>query len=800
MPNRRYRLPLLPLKGITVFPGMVLHFDIGKSKSIKAVERAMADKQLIFLSFQEDVLIDDPTPDDVAKFGTIAEVKQVLRVFDEGIRILIEGVERAKITKFVSDDEFMEVNCVTKTEIIPENSIEIQVAVRKIHHLLEDYMNLYDRITPEVMSSIMSVENPAELADATAANFPIKPQEKQLILEELDVGKRLELLIEFITNELKILEMERGIYAKVKTNLDRNQHEYFLREQIKVIRDELGEDDDYSEIDRYIEQIEKRNLPEYVVEKLREEIGHLSKQPTQSQEYSVIQNYIETVLSVPWEISTEESFDIKRASKILERDHYGLEKVKERALEYIAVKSLSNKNSGSILCLVGPPGTGKTSVAKSIAEALNRKYVRISLGGIQNESEIRGHRKTYVGAMAGRIVNALKLAGSNNPLILLDEIDKMSSDFRGDPSAAMLEVLDTEQNREFRDHFLEIPIDLSSVMFITTANTLETIPTPLLDRMDVIEVSGYTDEEKLCIAKKYLLPKQRAKNGLSAKNFKISDFAIKEIISKYTRESGVRNLERNIAALCRKAARKIVEEDVKTVNINTKMLQSMLGSPPYFQTIKNGEDLVGIATGLAWTQSGGEILFIEVNTMSGSGKVELTGNLGDVMKESALAAISYIRANSLKLGINADFFKTHDVHIHIPEGAIPKDGPSAGITMASALISELTGIPLKCDVAMTGEITLHGQVLPIGGLKEKTLAAMRAGIKTVIIPYDNRKDYEELPQCVKDNIVFVFAKSVDTVIRTALCRKINGVKGVDGNMNFIDKPNKNISKQPGRVI
>ena len=800
MPNRRYRLPLLPLKGITVFPGMVLHFDIGKSKSIKAVERAMADKQLIFLSFQEDVLIDDPTPDDVAKFGTIAEVKQVLRVFDEGIRILIEGVERAKITKFVSDDEFMEVNCVTKTEIMPENSIEIQVAVRKIHHLLEDYMNLYDRITPEVMSSIMSVEDPAELADATAANFPIKPQEKQLILEELDVGKRLELLIEFITNELKILEMERGIYAKVKTNLDRNQHEYFLREQIKVIRDELGEDDDYSEIDRYIEQIEKRNLPEYVTEKLREEINHLSKQPTQSQEYSVIQNYVETVLSVPWEISTEESFDIKRASKILERDHYGLEKVKERALEYIAVKSLSNKNSGSILCLVGPPGTGKTSVAKSIAEALNRKYVRISLGGIQNESEIRGHRKTYVGAMAGRIVNALKLAGSNNPLILLDEIDKMSSDFRGDPSAAMLEVLDPEQNREFRDHFLEIPIDLSSVMFITTANTLETIPTPLLDRMDVIEVSGYTDEEKLCIAKKYLLPKQRVKNGLSAKNFKISDFAIKEIISKYTRESGVRNLERNIAALCRKAARKIVEEDVKTVNINTKMLQSMLGSPPYFQTIKNGEDLVGVATGLAWTQSGGEILFIEVNTMSGSGKVELTGNLGDVMKESALAAISYIRANSLKLGINADFFKTHDVHIHIPEGAIPKDGPSAGITMASALISELTGIPLKCDVAMTGEITLHGQVLPIGGLKEKTLAAMRAGIKTVIIPYDNRKDYEELPQCVKDNIVFVFAKSVDTVIRTALCHKINGVKGVDGNMNFIDKPNKNISKQPGRVI
>lgn len=800
MPNRRYRLPLLPLKGITVFPGMVLHFDIGKSKSIKAVERAMADKQLIFLSFQEDVLIDDPTPDDVAKFGTIAEVKQVLRVFDEGIRILIEGVERAKITKFVSDDEFMEVNCVTKTEVIPENSIEIQVAVRKIHHLLEDYMNLYDRITPEVMSSIMSVEDPAELADATAANFPIKPQEKQLILEELDVGKRLELLIEFITNELKILEMERGIYAKVKTNLDRNQHEYFLREQIKVIRDELGEEDDYSEIDKYIEQIEKRNLPEYVAEKLREEINHLSKQPTQSQEYSVIQNYIETVLSVPWEISTEESFDIKRASKTLERDHYGLEKVKERALEYIAVKSLSNKNSGSILCLVGPPGTGKTSIAKSIAEALNRKYVRISLGGIQNESEIRGHRKTYVGAMAGRIVNALKLAGSNNPLILLDEIDKMSSDFRGDPSAAMLEVLDPEQNREFRDHFLEIPIDLSSVMFITTANTLETIPTPLLDRMDVIEVSGYTDEEKLCIAKKYLLPKQRTKNGLSAKNFKISDFAIKEIISKYTRESGVRNLERNIAALCRKAARKIVEEDVKTVNINTKMLQSMLGSPPYSQTIKNGEDLVGVATGLAWTQSGGEILFIEVNTMSGNGKVELTGNLGDVMKESALAAISYIRANSLKLGINADFFKTHDVHIHIPEGAIPKDGPSAGITMASALISELTGIPLKCDVAMTGEITLHGQVLPIGGLKEKTLAAMRAGIKTVIIPYDNRKDYEELPQCVKDNIVFVFAKSVDTVIRTALCRKINGVKGVDGNMNFIDKPNKNISKQPERVI
>lgn len=769
MANRRHILPLIPLRGLSVFPGMVLHFDVGRKKSIAAVESAMAGEQLVFLSYQKDIMAENPKKQEVSKIGVVAEVKQILRLPDGNLRVLVEGLFRAGMTSFDDSGSYICAGVVKKNDIPCEDALEEQVLMRKIQRLLEDYFNLYEKMNPEIAASMMEIEDAGELADITATNFPLKPHEKQIILEELHVDTRMEKLIAFMENENNIMEVEQGVMSKLKTSLDKNQRDYILREQMKVIQEELGDfESGQAEADVYRDKMKKRSLPAEVTEKLEEELGRLARLSVHSQEYGVIQNYIETVLAMPWEISTEENTDIEGAKKILDRDHYGLEKVKERILEYLAVKCLSDDVKGSIICLAGPPGTGKTSIAKSLAESLGRKYVRVSLGGIQNEAEIRGHRKTYVGAMPGRIIAAMKQAGSNNPLVLLDEIDKMSSDFRGDPTAAMLEVLDPEQCSTFRDHFMELPFDLSRVLFVTTANSVENIPAPLYDRMDIIEISGYTEDEKFNIAKKYLLPKQRKQNGLSGSMLKIPDSSLRLIIEGYTRESGVRTLERKIGAVCRKAAKEIVEENKKSVTVSEKVLKKYLGGRTYIYEHMAESNLVGAATGLAWTQVGGDTLYIEVNTMKGSGKLELTGNLGDVMKESARAALSFIRANSDIFGLDGDFYKEKDIHIHVPEGAIPKDGPSAGITMATALISALTGQAVNRNVAMTGEITLRGRVLPIGGLKEKSLAAYRMGIRKIIIPFENKKDYEELPEKIKNEIEFVFAKDMKTVLENAL--------------------------------
>lgn len=769
MANKRYMLPLIPLRGLTIFPGMVLHFDAGRKKSIAAVEYAMSKDQLVFLSYQKDIMTENPKKEDVSKIGVVAEVKQILRLPDGNLRVLVEGLYRAGMTAFEDGDSFITAGVVKKKDIPCEDFVEEQVLMRKIHKLLEEHFSLYEKINPEVVASIIGIEDAGELADITATNFPLRPHEKQVVLEELDVMTRMEKLIAFMENENNIMEVEQGVMSKLKTSLDKNQRDYILREQMKIIQEELGDfESGQAEADSYKNKMEKRQLPKEVTEKLDEELSRLSRLSVHSQEYGVVQNYIETVLAMPWEISTEENSDITLAKKVLDRDHYGLEKVKERILEYLAVKSLSDETKGSIICLAGPPGTGKTSIAKSLAESLGRKYVRVSLGGIQNEAEIRGHRKTYIGAMPGRIVAALKQAGSNNPLILLDEIDKMSSDFRGDPTAAMLEVLDPEQNKGFRDHFLELPFDLSKVLFVTTANSVENIPAPLYDRMDIIEISGYTEDEKFNIAKKYLLPKQRKENGLTAKMLKVPDGTMRLLIEGYTRESGVRTLERKIGAVCRKAAKEIVESGKDSISVSEKVLKKYLGSRVYLYDHMSEENLVGTATGLAWTEVGGDTLYIEVNTMKGTGRLELTGNLGDVMKESAKAALSFIRANADVFEIDAEFYKEKDIHVHVPEGAIPKDGPSAGITMATAIISALTGKSVNRNIAMTGEITLRGKVLPIGGLKEKSLAAYRMGIRKIIIPFENKKDFEELPEKIKTEVEFVFAKNMKTVIENAL--------------------------------
>lgn len=769
MANKRFVLPLIPLRGLTVFPGMVLHFDVGRKKSIAAIEEAMTKDRLVFLSYQLDSFVEFPEKSDISKFGTIAEIRQLLRLPDGNLRVLIEGMTRAGITRYYEGEKFITVSVTKRLDKPCEDYLQEQVLMRKLRSLMGEYFDLYEKINPEVMVSLEEIDDAGKLADIIATNFPLKPQEKQKILEETDVRLRMEKLIAMMENENNILEVEQGVMSKLKTSLDKNQRDYILREQMKVIQEELGDfESGQAEAESYREKMRCRSLPKEVCEKLEEELAKMSRLSVMSQEYGVIQNYVETVLAMPWDTETEESLDIKHAKMILDRDHYGLLKVKERILEYLAVKTLADDAKGSIICLAGPPGTGKTSIARSLAEALGRKYVRVSLGGIQNEAEIRGHRKTYVGAMPGRIVTALKQAGSKNPLILLDEIDKMSSDFRGDPTAAMLEVLDPEQNNGFRDHFLELPFDLSRVLFITTANSVENIPAPLYDRMDVIEISGYTEEEKLNIAKKYLIPKQRRENGLAARNLKISDKITRLIIEGYTRESGVRGLERRLAAICRKAAKEIVETDKKCVTVNEGVLKKYLGERIYVYDQMQENDMVGMATGLAWTQVGGDTLYIEVNTMKGTGKLELTGNLGDVMKESAKAALSFIRANSDVFGLNGDFYKERDIHIHVPEGAVPKDGPSAGITIATALISALTGKAVKRNVAMTGEITLRGRVLPIGGLKEKSLAAYRMGIRKIIIPRENKKDYNELPENIRSEVEFVFARDMKDVLKNAL--------------------------------
>lgn len=768
MATKKKSIPLIPLRGLIVFPGMILHFDVGRRASKNAIEEAMSGDRLIMLSYQPDMFLESPKKEDVSGIGTLAEIKQILKLPDGNIRVLVDGIKRKKITRFYEGGDALHVLVDDVFETPFEDALYEKVLMHRVQHLLEDYLDLYERITPETINAILAVEDPGELADITAANFPLKTEQKQEILEESDVRTRLEKLIMILEEEIQVLEVERQIAKKTQDAIDKNQREYMLREQMKVLQGELEEYGDKTDVKKFRDILDKHELPEEVEKKLREETDKMAKQPAHSQEYGVIQSYIEAVLALEWTKKSPEITDIKKAEKILERDHYGLEKVKERILEYIAVKQLKEDEKGTILCLVGPPGTGKTSIAKSLAEALGRKYVRISLGGVNNEAEIRGHRKTYVGAMPGRIMDAMKKAGTKNPLILLDEIDKMSSDYKGDPQSAMLEVLDPEQNKNFRDHYIELEYDLSDVMFITTANTLENIQRPLLDRMDVIEISGYTNEEKLNIAKKYLVPKQREKHGITGRQLKISDKMLMEIIDGYTRESGVRNLERKIGTVCRKTARDIIEGKAETVSLNEKTLIKYLGKRIYTYDKVADKEIVGVANGLAWTESGGDTLSIEVNTMKGSGKLELTGNLGDVMKESAKTALSFIRANSDDFEIEDTFYKEKDIHIHVPEGAIPKDGPSAGITMATALVSALSDVPVKADVAMTGEITLRGRVLPIGGLKEKTLAAYRMGISKVIIPYENKKDYEELPEKIKSGMDFVFAKDMDTVLKNAL--------------------------------
>jgi len=752
---------------------MVLHFDVGREKSINALESAMVNDQIIFLTTQKEAETDFPTGDDFYKVGTIAKIKQMLKLPGDAIRVLVEGISRGRIINFLQEEPYF--RCEIEEEIYEEEfkaDQELEALMRTTLNAFENYITLSSRISPEVFISVASIEEPGRLADIITSHMILKTEQKQKLLEAFDPRERLEELYKVLLREIQILEIEREINIRVRNQINKVQKEYYLKEQLKAIQEELGEDGGIQEeVDEYREKIEKANLPKPVEEKVLKEIDRLYKLSPGSAEGAVIRNYADWILALPWNKKTKDRLDIKKAKEILDADHYGLEKAKERVLEYLAIRQLSKDMKGPILCFVGPPGVGKTSIAKSIAKALNRKFVRMSLGGVRDEAEIRGHRRTYVGAIPGRIISLIKEAGTKNPVFLFDEVDKISYDFRGDPSSALLEVLDPEQNKEFTDHFLEVPFDLSQVMFITTANTLSTIPRPLLDRMEVIEISGYTEEEKVKIAQQYLLPKQKKEHGLKEENLQISEQTIRDIINYYTRESGVRNLERELAALCRKTAKKIVEGKTKVVRINTKNLENYLGLKRYRYDKAQQKNEIGIATGLAWTSVGGDTLFIEVTTMKGTGKLVLTGQLGDVMKESARAGISYIRSKSEELGISEDFYQQMDIHIHIPEGAIPKDGPSAGVTMATAVVSALTKIPVDKNVAMTGEITLRGRALPVGGIKEKVLAANRAGIKKVLLPKENEKDIEEIPENVRRKMKFVFVENMDQILEHALVRE-----------------------------
>ncbi len=763
------RLPLLPLRGLTVFPFMTLYFDVGREKSIKALEEAMINDQLIFLAAQKDASTDVPGTDDIYSIGTISKVKQLLKLQGDTIRVLVEGINRAEIKDIIQKEPFFIAEVEEREEEENYDSNEVEALKRRLVSIFEEYVKLSGKISPDTALTVAEIENISQISDIIANNIPLKVEQKQQILSEFHPLRRIEKLLQILYQETEILEIEKDINTKVRKQIDKVQKEYYLREQMKAIQNELGDRDGIAgEIEEYRSKIPEAGLPEEVEKKVNKELDRLAKMPQGSAEGSVIRTYLDWIFDLPWNKSTEENIDLNYAEEILEQDHYGLTKVKERIVEFLAVQKLKNNMKGPILCLVGPPGVGKTSIAKSIAKALNRKYVRISLGGVKDESEIRGHRRTYVGSMPGRIIAALKQAGSNNPLILLDEIDKMSSDFRGDPASAMLEVLDSEQNFSFRDHYMEVPFNLSNALFLTTANTLETIPRPLMDRMEIISLSSYTEEEKANIAMKYLLPKQMELHGLTSKNLKINEETIRDIINYYTREAGVRNLEREIGAVCRKVAKTIVSENKKSVTVSRNNLEKYLGVKRFRYDVANEKDEIGIATGLAWTPVGGDTLSIEVNLMQGNGKLELTGHLGDVMKESAKAAMSYIRSKCKELKIDENFYEKYDIHIHVPEGATPKDGPSAGITLATAMVSALSGIPVNRKVAMTGEITLRGRVLPIGGLKEKVLAAHRAGIEIIILPYDNKKDIEEIPENVRQTLQFVPAENMKTVLKTAL--------------------------------
>ncbi|RLL47946.1 endopeptidase La [Oceanobacillus piezotolerans] len=762
------QVPLLPLRGLLVFPSMVLHLDVGRDKSIQALEKAMMGDQTIFLSAQKKVSLDDPEPNDIYHIGTLAEVKQMMKLPNGTIRVLVEGLYRAEIQRFVETDEEFIVE-ITELDEIHGEVHEEEALMRSLLTQFEQYIKLSSKVTKETLATVVDIEEPGRLADIIASHLALKVKEKQDILEIKQVPKRMQMLIRLISNEKKVLDLEKKIGQRVKTSMEKTQKEYYLREQLKAIQKELGDKDGKTgEVEDLREKIEQSDMPEHIMEIALKEVARYEKVPQSSGESSIIRNYIDWLLALPWTKKSQDTININNAEKVLNKDHYGLEKVKERILEYLAVQKLTNSLKGPILCLVGPPGVGKTSLAKSIAASVNRNFVRISLGGVRDEAEIRGHRRTYIGAMPGRIIQGMKKAGTINPVFLLDEIDKMSNDFRGDPSAAMLEVLDPEQNHNFSDHFIEEPYDLSNVLFIATANSVNTIPGPLLDRMEIISIAGYTELEKLHIAKEHLLPKQRRENGLKKGDMQIRDEALFKLIRRYTREAGVRGLERQIAKLCRKTAKIIISEEKKRVVITEKSIEELLGKPVYRYGLIEQEDQVGAATGLAYTAVGGDILTIEVSHFPGKGKLTLTGKLGDVMQESAQAAFSYIRSRAKELGIAPDFYEKYDIHIHVPEGATPKDGPSAGITMATALVSALSGKAVRKEVGMTGEITLRGRVLPIGGLKEKSLGAHRAGLKTIIIPEENKKDLENIPESVREELTFIPVGHLDQVLKHAL--------------------------------
>ena len=766
------KMPVLALRGLTIFPDHTVHFDVGRPKSIQALNDAMQKDQHIFLVPQKDIVDNDPVFADLYSIGVVGKIKQVLKTKGENLRVLVTGLCRAQVRELTQTEPFMEgyIRAVPETEVA--DSTRAHALRREANNLYVTYSELLEQPTQAVQLRMMGSSNTGFIADTIAQNSGIDFSDKAKMLCQLNPVKRLEMAVKLLRREVEMLKLESDIQEKTKANIDQNQKDYYLREQIRVLKDELGEGEDENEFANYQRDILKLCLDDVSEKKLLKDVNRLKKQPFGSAEAAVLRNYLDTVLELPWKTKTKERVDVAAARKILDHDHFGLEKVKERILETIAVRQLAPDMPPQIICLVGPPGVGKTSIAYSISRALNRKMARISLGGVHDESDIRGHRKTYVGAMPGRIISGLIQAGSSNPLMLLDEIDKLGRDHRGDPSAALLEVLDSEQNSTYRDHFLEIPVDLSDVMFITTANTLDTVPRPLLDRMEIIELGSYTDEEKVMIAKNHLIPKQMEKHGIRKANLRIADDAIRTIIACYTRESGVRKLELKFAEIARKVAMEILEQETpKRITINESNLEKYLGVRKYLPDRMAATDQIGLVTGLAWTSVGGETLEVEVNVMEGSGKLELTGNLGDVMKESAHAALSYIRANAEKLNIATDFYKTKDIHVHFPEGAVPKDGPSAGVTVCTAMVSALTGTTVHRDVAMTGEISLRGRVMAIGGLKEKTMAALRHGIRTVIIPQDNEKDLEEIDQTVRSQLNFVVASHIDVVLDTALNRQ-----------------------------
>lgn len=772
MDNETRSLPMVALRGLTIMPEMIVHFDVSRERSIAAIQQAMVEEQEIFLVAQKSIETENPGQDDVYETGTVASVKQLIKLSKKVVRVLVEGKNRAVLKKIEETDPYLraEVEVLEEQEITIPDDLNAEAMMRGLKEIITKYAAKNGKISKESVAEILDITDLKRLVNEVAANIPLKYKDQQELLEELDFWSRYEKLSLKLVNEMQIMEIKEELQRKVKNKVDKHQKEYLLREQLKVIREELGEDTTFSDADEFEEACSKLDAPEEVKEKLHKEIGRFKNTIGSQAENGVIRTYIETILEMPWNKRAEDNTDINYAKEVLEADHYGLEQVKERILEFLAVRTLTQKGESPILCLVGPPGTGKTSIAKSLARSLKKPFVRISLGGVRDEAEIRGHRKTYVGAMPGRIANGIRTAGVKNPVLLLDEIDKVSTDYKGDTFSALLEVLDSEQNSKFRDHYLEVPLDLSEVTFITTANTLQTIPRPLLDRMEIIEITSYTENEKLHIAIEHLIPKQLEKHGITAEQLSFSKKAIWKIAHNYTKEAGVRQLEREIGNICRKAAKELLTTEKEKITVTDRNLHKFLGKEKYSYQMANAAPEVGIVRGLTWTSVGGDTLQIEVNVMPGKGEIMLTGQLGDVMKESARAGISYIRSVSKKYAIAEDFFEKHDIHVHIPEGAVPKDGPSAGITMATAMLSAVTGKKVRADLAMTGEITLRGRVLPIGGLKEKLLAAKNAGIQTVLIPKENTADVEELSSEITKGLEIIPVETMEEVLKKSLTR------------------------------